>query len=130
MLKRSSLLRVISPILTCLLAIGSSGLLVYADDASRLATYDNAAGDTFFALSLTAGSDVPTAASNDVVILFDTSASQTGLYRDDALPSLTTILSSLGETDRVHLVACDLNAIPMTDGFVAPRGRSMKAALK
>ena len=130
MLKRSSLLRVISPILTILLAVGSSGLLAHAADGPRLATYDNAAGDTFFALSLTAGGDVPTASSNDVVVLFDTSASQTGIYRDDALLSLTTMLSSLGETDRVSLVACDLNAIPMTDGFVSPQGPAMKAALE
>lgn len=130
MLKRSSLLRVISPILTTLLAVGSSGLLAHAADGPRLATYDNAAGDTFFALSLTAGSDVPTASTNDIVVLLDTSASQTGIYRDDALTALTTMLSSLAGTDRVRLMACDLNAIPLTDGFVAPQGPAMQAALQ
>ena len=130
MLKRSGLLRVISPFLTILLAVGTSGLWAHAADAPRLATYDNAAGDTFFALSLSAGSGVPTASANDVVVLFDTSASQTGIYRDDALAALTTMLGSLGENDRVHLMACDLNAIPLTDGFVAAQGPAMEAALQ
>jgi hypothetical protein len=52
------------------------------------------------------------------------------MYRDDALSALTTMLSSLDEGDRVRLMACDLNAISMTAGFVPAQGPAMDAALQ
>ena len=95
----------------------------------RMATFDAATGETYFALSLSPTSALPKATAHDVVVLFDTSASQTGVYRDDALEALKTMLAALGEQDRVHLMAVDLNAMPMTAGFVAPTGAAMSAAL-
>jgi len=65
----------------------------------------------------------------DVVVLFDTSASQVGAYRTDALEALHTMLRGLNSQDRVKLVAVDVNAVPMNDSFVAADSDAMKTAL-
>ena len=71
----------------------------------------------------------PASESHDLVVLFDTSASQTGVYREEALDALGGFLNASGKNDRVQLVAIDLNAIPLTEGFVAPRGAAIDAAV-
>ena len=63
------------------------------------------------------------------VVVFDTSASQTGGYRQDALEALQSMLGELLAEDRIKLVAADLKAIPLTDEFVAPRSGPLQAAL-
>ncbi len=97
---------------------------------ARLMTYQKPSGETCFALSLMP--DVPAQADGPcrVLVLIDTSASQTGLYRDDALSALQSLLDSLREEDRVMLAAVDLEAIAMSDGFVAPKGDAMDAAIR
>jgi len=64
------------------------------------------------------------------LVLFDTSASQTGAYRADALEALRTILAGLPADDRVMLGALDLNAIGISQGFVPPQGPEMGAAIE
>jgi len=82
----------------------------------------------FFALSLKA--DVaPAAGAKDVVVLFDTSASQTGPFREKALQVLEQSLAALPPTSRVQILAVDLEAVPMTSGFVAPQGAAADAAM-
>ncbi len=44
--------------------------------------------------------------------------------------ALETMVDSLGPNDRVKLLAVDLNAIPMTDGFVGPKSAEMQQALR
>ncbi|HEX5105152.1 MAG TPA: hypothetical protein VFV87_15135, partial [Pirellulaceae bacterium] len=99
-----------------------------AETKGRLATYDKD-GEQYFALSLSPG--VPAAANqaNEVVILFDTSASQAGNYRTDALSALDSLLGMLQATDRVHLMAVDMKAVPMMTGFAAPGSPEMTAAV-
>ncbi len=97
-------------------------------DAPRLDTFQATDGATYFALSLPPVA-APASGSHDLVVLFDTSASQTGAYREDALEALGGFLNALGKDDRVQLVAIDLNAIPLTEGFVAPRGAAIDAAV-
>jgi len=92
-------------------------------------TYTSADGQTYFAMSLTPTTARPESVANDLVILFDTSASQTGDYRLEALAALETLLASLGPDDRVQLMAADLGAVPLTDSFVEPMGDAMNAAL-
>ncbi len=70
----------------------------------------------------------PTAA-RDVVILFDTSASQTGLIRDKALASLESLLGSLAGQDRVLLLAVDLDAVPMSPDWMPAQGPAIKQAV-
>ena len=99
-------------------------------EAARLDSFTHADGANYFALSLTPGDDVPATAASDVVVMFDTSATQTGQYRADALAALKAMLGGLAGGDRVHLVAVDMNAIPMTSTFVAPDSPEMTTALE
>ena len=63
------------------------------------------------------------------MILVSTAASQTGDYRAKSLATLQSVLSKLDANDRVKLMAFDLNATPLTQGFVAPNGPEMAEAL-
>ncbi|NLZ00078.1 MAG: hypothetical protein GXY25_06025, partial [Pirellulaceae bacterium] len=98
-------------------------------EAARLETFTHADGSTYFALSLSAG-PAELAEASDVVVLFDTSASQAGEYRADALASLKALLAGLQAEDRVQLIAVDVKAVPMTDGFVRPAGDEIAGALE
>ena len=99
-------------------------------EAARLATYDMADGESYFALSLTPKVRAADTAARDVVMVFDTSASQTGVYRDDGLEALRTALAGLDAGDRVKLLAADLGAVPLTPDFVAPGSPELDAALE
>jgi hypothetical protein len=61
--------------------------------------------------------------------MVDTSASQAGAFREDSILALQSLLAGLGAEDRVHLMAVDINAIPLTTGFVAPGGKEVAAAM-
>ncbi|RIK81536.1 MAG: hypothetical protein DCC68_08395 [Planctomycetota bacterium] len=95
----------------------------------RVHAYTKADGRDYFAACL-----VPTVAAEakggaDVVVLFDTSASQVDAYRDKALESLDALLARLGGQDRVQLIAVDLAGMSLTKSFVAPQSAEMKTAL-
>ncbi len=98
-------------------------------EASRVFSYKQD-GATYFALSLQPpASAAPATASSDIVVLFDTSASQVGDYRTKALAVLRGMLATLGEKDRVQLYSVDIGAVPLSKTFVAPRSAEMDAAL-
>lgn len=97
-------------------------------EAARLATYEKSTGAMHFALSLTPPAQA-SAAARDIVVIVDTSASQTGVYRDDSLAALKSMLDSVGKNDRVKLLAVDVDAVELTGGFVAPGSAEMQAAL-
>ena len=59
-------------------------------EAARLATYKNGS-ETSFALSLRPQTKSTPSVANDLLIMFDTSASQAGLYRKDAKAALLMI---------------------------------------
>ncbi|NQU20353.1 MAG: VWA domain-containing protein, partial [Candidatus Nealsonbacteria bacterium] len=99
-------------------------------EAARLDTFTHPDGTNFFALSLKPQAAAPAAAAHDVVILLDTSASQAGDFRKQAMASLRSTLAGLSPNDRVRLIAVDDHAIPMSDTFVAPGSPEMAAALK
>lgn len=131
MSKRGNFLLALTPVLA--FAVTASSLLSRSNVTaaeSRLATFDSSTGEKYFALSLKPDNLRPSAAAHDVVVLFDTSASQTGMYRDDALAALEAMVGALDAADRIKLVAVDLNAIALTDGFVAPRSAEMQQALR
>ena len=65
----------------------------------------------------------------DVVILFDTSASQSGVYRETGLAALEACLAKLGPKDRVQLLAADLEARPITSSFLTAGSDEMHAAV-
>lgn len=112
------------------LAISSSFLAATPADEpqARLATFDTSTGEISFALSLMP--NVQNVADQAVrsVVVFDTSASQTGQYRDDGLGVLKSMLMGMEERCRVNLVAADVRAVSLTGGFVEPTGAEMKQA--
>ncbi len=101
-----------------------------SNDAAHLEVYTKPDGASYFALSLMPQTPLPASPTSDVVILFDTSASQMGAYREKGLQALSGLLKTLGDNDRVQLMAVDLNAVPLTKSFVAPRSAEMTAAVE
>jgi hypothetical protein len=87
---------------------------------ARMDTFTHPDGANYFALSLEPKGISPAAKPRDVVVMFNTSASQIGAFRTKSFEALQAILAGLGPQDRVQLVRVDLNAIPLTKSFVAP----------
>jgi hypothetical protein len=94
-----------------------------------LETYAGPNGESYFAMKLSPRLRQPKLAMHDVVVLFDTSASQTGAYREKALTALEALLAGLAGRDRVALSAVDLNDVELTSSFVAADGPEMRRAL-
>ena len=92
-------------------------------------TFARPEGDTYFALKLAPSVARPAMVPHDLVVLFDTSASQAGDYRTKALGALNAVLSALDAGDRVALVAVDISAVRMTKSFVAANSAEMKQGL-
>ena len=104
--------------------------LVAQDNGARLGTFDSTTGEIAFALSLQPRLATPAEVQPArIVIYFDTSASQNGLFRDDARKALNGVLQGLDPADQVQLYAVDLDPVPLTSDFVAPNSAEMKAAL-
>jgi von Willebrand factor type A domain len=105
----------------------------WADGKAELHTYDRGDGQTFYALSLTPPQAAASGAAHqprEIVILFDTSASQTGAYRDTSFAALEACIAKLRPEDRVQLMAVDLEARPITEQFVAAGSAELKAAVE
>lgn len=95
-------------------------------------TYQTEAGTSFYAASLSLDAATAKAANTgarEVVLLVDTSASQTGMFRETALSAVKACLAQLQPTDRVQIIACDLEARPLTKSAVAPNSAEAAAAL-
>ncbi|HEV3340101.1 MAG TPA: hypothetical protein VG125_07080 [Pirellulales bacterium] len=97
--------------------------------AAVLETFTKPDGQAYFALKLSPQVAPPADSPHDVVILFDTSASQVGPYRVKALAVLHSLLASLSPLDRVALLAVDVNAARLTQGLVAPSGGAINQAM-
>lgn len=118
------------PILFAWLAITLSVCLSETAFAQAdLLTYQDPSGTNYFAFSAVPVQATPVAAGRDVVILFDTSATMTAQYRQQALESLKLFVGALDASDRVALYACDIDANEMTNGFVAPQSTELMNAL-
>ncbi|HAY80774.1 MAG TPA: hypothetical protein DCY79_13285, partial [Planctomycetaceae bacterium] len=104
----SSRSRIISALSTYFALLAVSVVAAPPTADSRLATYDGPAGESYFALSLQPTKPAAPAGAQDVLVLFDTSASQAGVYREHALESLNALIGNLGNKDRVSLMAIDL----------------------
>ncbi|HEY2883377.1 MAG TPA: hypothetical protein VGJ15_13105, partial [Pirellulales bacterium] len=101
-----------------------------AAESSRFDAYTQPDGGSYFALSLMPQVALPAAEQSDVVVLFDTAASEMGPYREKGLEVLRGLLKTLSDKDRVKLVAVDEKAIPLTTAFVSPRGPEIQAAIE
>ncbi|QDU76576.1 hypothetical protein Pan97_36280 [Bremerella volcania] len=116
--------------LSAFLAIGLAVLMVApaaAGDATRVATYQQAAGPRYFAMSVSLD-EKPEASPSEVVVMVDTSASQAGIYRTDSIAAAKAMMTSLPTDTRVQLFAGDIMAVPMTSSFVSPQGSEISEA--
>ncbi|HWC89613.1 MAG TPA: hypothetical protein VG433_08160, partial [Pirellulales bacterium] len=100
-----------------------------ADGRARADVFAKPDGEAFYALHLTPTISKPAAQPRDVVLMFDTSASQVDGYREKGLAALQSLLAGLAPQDRVRLFAVDLQAIPLTPDFVAPTGALIESAM-
>ena len=89
------------------------------DDASRRVT----------AIGLRQG-ELPALGPAEVVILVDTSASQTGVHRQRSLDAVSGILESARATDRLALAAVDVAVAPLSNGFLEPADEALRAAAR
>lgn len=97
---------------------------------ASMEAFAKADGTIYFALTVPpVAASAADAAGQNIVALFDTSASQAGTYREDAMAALRSMLAGLGASDRVRLIAVDIDATPLTASFVAPNSAEMTAAL-
>ena len=112
------------------LAMANTSLFEFGtDESARLATYQNATGETAFALSLSPQIEDEKQVASDIVIYVDTSASQTGMYRKDTLVMLRRLLANLSAEDRVKLFAIDIEPVELTERFVTPGSDELTVGL-
>ena len=130
MLKKSLARWIVLPVTLVAVGVLMDRSVLGADSiTARLDTFTSPDGASSFALSVKPAELAPTTTARDIVVLFNTSASQTGDYRAKALDALKGFLAGLNAGDRVRLVAVDLHAIPLSKKFVAPNSKEMEAAL-
>ncbi|MBS0265219.1 MAG: VWA domain-containing protein, partial [Planctomycetes bacterium] len=97
-------------------------------NSASMTRFDIPGGDSIFAFSLRA--DVPQVASpRNVVIVVDTSASQSGEHRKQALAVLDSCLANLNTEDGVRLIAVDTQVKPLSAGFSGPQSSDTQAAV-
>ena len=68
--------------------------------------------------------------SSDVMIFVDTSASQTGEFKDQSLKLASEIIENLNSQDTVQLLAIDLDPVPLHQGFAAPGSSEVQMAVE
>ncbi|MBW3543220.1 MAG: VWA domain-containing protein, partial [Planctomycetes bacterium] len=122
-------------ILSGVATVSLASALVAADAPANAAeatvhAWTSPAGETTFALSLRAA-DLPQAEASprDVVLLVDTSASQAGEHRTQALAVVDELVRALPAGSRVCLYAVDVKQKQLSSGFVAADSAEMKDAL-
>lgn len=91
-----------------------------AEPAAYVRSFQAPNGETYYAVSLTADGPETPATAHHHVVLVDTSASQVGEYRRQALEVLDSLLASLPAVDRVSVMALDVGVAPLTTGFQTP----------
>lgn len=103
--------------------VGPTGVYAPSDHG------DHFDGGTYFSMSVSPDASMTVDGAREVVVLFDTSASQTSLYRETALASLDALVGSLRPNDSVRIAAIDLDARPMSQQMAPAGGNETKAAL-
>lgn len=97
---------------------------------SRWASFD-ASGTSYFAVSVQpdARGSVPQPERHEIVLLVDTSASQTGPVRLESFEVMDEMLAGLPSSASIAIVACDVKAIALTKGLVTPGSPELAAAV-
>ncbi len=99
---------------------------------AELYTYkDAASGEQYFALSVSPSLAETPVTGRNIVIVADTSASIAANYRQQQLETIQSFVGSLNpETDKVCLVASDVDSSALTSDFVAPDSEEFNNAFK
>lgn len=84
--------------------------------------------DVFAVLMRADAAALPARGPSDHIVIVDTSASQVAGYRRTTLQFVKTLLESLPATDRVLLMASDVQLVALQDGFSAPGSESSRKA--
>lgn len=116
-----------------LLAAGmaSPSALTAADPhGGRVLQYRAESGETSFALVLDGQATDQARRQRDHIVLFDTSASQTGEHRSQALSVLESFVKSLPAGDQVRLYGIDVKASEFTSGFAAANSDDVQKAIQ
>ncbi len=100
-----------------------------AESNCRWATFKNVAGENYFALSLQATQDLPTAGQVEVVVIVDTSASQTGPVRLESIEVLNELAANLPLNAKVGLLASDVQSVDLSGGLVAATDAKWESAV-
>jgi len=118
--------------LSAFLAIGLTTMLCapsVAEDTTKVASFDQASGARYFAMSISLDPERFASKSTEVVLLVDTSASQMSVYRTDSIATVNEVVKNLPADTKVQIVAGDLWATSLSEGFVAPGSEEMKTAI-
>ena len=100
------------------------------DQAARLDYFAHPDGTNYFALSLKPSIAPPPAGSHNMVVLFDTSASQAGEFRTEALKTLKDDACQSGPRRPRPTDGGRHQRHPADEAFVAPNSPDMAEAVK
>jgi hypothetical protein len=96
--------------------------------AAQLFRYQQPGGESFFALAIRPDG-LAAGPARDHVVLIDTSASQVGQHRRQALAVVRELLTALPQSDRVRLYAVDSTLEALQDSFSQPQSAEVEQAL-
>ncbi|WP_145308376.1 vWA domain-containing protein [Gimesia fumaroli] len=97
----------------------------------QILSYQNSEGEHYYALQLKADRLPASAHSGkQIAILFDTSASQVGEHRTQALDVLKSLLGELPNDSTIALYAVDVQCTPFVNQFVTPQSSQAKLAVE
>ena len=110
--------------------LGASAAQPTVGGTSRWATFD-APEAGYFAVSVQPDpkAAVPLPERHEIVLLVDTSASQTGLVRLESFEAIDELLNGLPINAGVGVVACDIKAVALSKALVAPGSPELAAAV-
>ena len=98
--------------------------------SARVLQFQTQAGENYQAVLLEPKATPARTAAHDHIILFDTSASQTGAHRRQALAVLNSFVESIAASDRVRLFAIDVRPNELTTGFGSASSENLTSARK
>ncbi|MFN0199641.1 MAG: vWA domain-containing protein, partial [Planctomycetaceae bacterium] len=96
---------------------------------SRAWQYQTADEQNYFAVALRGSKAADDAAGHNIVILVDTSASQKGDHRLRTMEVLRHTINHFSADDRVQIIAVDVDATSISNGFIPTQGSDIEAAI-
>jgi hypothetical protein len=127
----ASMLASLAP-LACTVALLAGPLVAFGSEEPVSVTFTESYGGTAFAPVTAVGLRAAATATTgpaDVLILVDTSASQTGRFRALGLEAVTALLAQARPEDRFLPAAIDVSFAPLGEGFAAPASPELRRAV-